>query len=168
MAAMTLPLIFWAFSMNSERRVNTTSSTPPSSPALTMFTYRRLNTFGCCANPSENVLPPSIASASSPMIFFKVGCLSCFSSTRKPRNSGRPASTSVANCRVKAVSTFDLTRPLSPGMLMLRFIPRLFLPAAFLAGLSRPFLSDFSRTFSTSTILVGNSPISFTRPMASF
>ena len=59
--------------MNSDRRVRTTSSTPPSSPALTMFTKRRLKTFGCCARPSEKVLPPSIESASSPMIRLRVG-----------------------------------------------------------------------------------------------
>ena len=38
----------------------------------------------------------------------KVAFVSCFSSTRNPRNSGKPASTSVANWRVKVVSTLDL------------------------------------------------------------
>ena len=119
MAAMTLPLIFWAFSMNSERRFRTTSSTPPNSPALTMLTKRRLKTLGCWARPSEKVLPPSMARASSPRMALRVGLRSCFSSTRSPRSSGRPASTSVANWRVKVVRTLDLTRPLRPGILML-------------------------------------------------
>ena len=38
MADCTLPLTFWAFSWNSARRFRTTSSTPPNSPAFTMFT----------------------------------------------------------------------------------------------------------------------------------
>ena len=97
MAALTLPRIFCAFSMNSERRLRTTSSTPPSSPALTMFTKSRLKTFGCWAKPSENVLPPSMAKAKSAIIFLSVGFFSCRSSTRKPRSKGNPASTSVAN-----------------------------------------------------------------------
>src|ERR1035438_9314275 len=54
MAAMTLPLIFWAFSMNSDRRLSTTSSTPPNSPALTMLIKSRLKTLGCWARPSES------------------------------------------------------------------------------------------------------------------
>jgi hypothetical protein len=66
MAAMTLPLIFCAFSMNSERRLRTTSSTPPISPALTMLTKRRLKTLGCWARASEKVLPPSMETARSP------------------------------------------------------------------------------------------------------
>ena len=76
MAAFTLPRIFWAFSMNSDRRFKTTSSTPPSSPALTMFTKSRLKILGCCANPSEKVLPPSIATARSLMTDLSVAFLS--------------------------------------------------------------------------------------------
>jgi hypothetical protein len=38
MAAFTLPAIFCAFSMKTESRSSTVSSTPPASPALTMFT----------------------------------------------------------------------------------------------------------------------------------
>ena len=169
MAATTLPLIFWAFSMNSARRFSTTSSTPPSSPALTMLTKSRLKTLGCWARASEKVLPPSMASASSPMMPLSVGFRSCFSSTRRPRSSGRPASTSVANWRVKVVRTLDLTRPPRPGILMLR----LTLSPALLLGprlwrRAWPSCRAFSLALSTSTILVGNSPISLTRPMASF
>ena len=64
----------------------------------------------------------------------RVGFRSCFSSTRKPRSSGRPASTSVANWRVKVVNTLDFTRPLRPGILMLML--RL-MPLALFLGLAR-------------------------------
>ncbi len=94
----------------------------------------------------------------------EVGASSCFCSTRKPRSNGSPACTRVANWRVKVVSTFDLTRPLKPGILIwkLRSTPP-FLPlaGAFLAppGAGRPL---------SSTTLVGKKPISLMRPMASF
>ena len=155
--------------MNSERRFNTTSSTPPNSPALTMLTKSRLKTLGCWARPSEKVLPPSIATASSLRIDLRVGFLSCFSSTRKPRSRGNPASTSVANWRVKVVRTLDFTRPLRPGILMLRLtlspLPFFLAPAL---GAGPAFLSAFSLPLSISTILVGNKFISLTRLMASF
>ena len=97
------------------------------------------------------------------------GIRSCFSSTRRPRSSGRPASTSVANCRVKVVRTLGLTLPLRPGILMLRLTsPPFFLAPALPAGAALAFLSAFSLALSTSTTLVGNKPISLTRPMASF
>ena len=38
------------------------SSAPPASPALIMFTYRRLKHLGLLAMPSESVEPPSISS----------------------------------------------------------------------------------------------------------
>src|ERR1035441_4290127 len=159
MAAMTLPLIFWAFSMNSDRRLSTTSSTPPNSPALTMLINSRLKTLGCWARPSEKVLPPSIDTASSPIIDLRVGFRSCFSSTRKPRSRGSPASTSVANWRVNVVRTLDFTRPLRPGILMLRLTLKplplpLPLGLAPVLGAGPAFLSDLSLAFSTSTILV--------------
>jgi len=86
----------------------------------------------------------------------KRGERSCFSSTRNPRRSGRPASTSVASCRVNVVNTFGCTRPLNPGILMLRFTfrPPPFLPPPFMAGLAF-FAAALLRTFSASTILVG-------------
>ena len=118
MAALTLPLIFCAFSENSARRLRTTSSTPPSSPALTMLTKRRLKILGCWASASEKVLPPSMESDNSPRISFRVRLRSCFSRTRSPRRSGRPASTSVANWRVKVVRTLGFTRPLRKGILI--------------------------------------------------
>ena len=78
------------------------------------------------------------------MMPLSVGLRSCFSSTRKPRSSGRPASTSVANWRVKVVRTLDFTSPLKPGNLDVDVDPPPFLPlpaalapalAAFLSGL---------------------------------
>src|SRR2546429_6522178 len=68
------------------------------------------------------------------MIFLSVGFFSCRSSTRSPRNNGKPASTSVANCRVKVVNTFGLTFPPSPGILMLRLKPPFFLPLVSVAA----------------------------------
>ena len=128
---------------NSARRFRTTSSTPPSSPALTMLTKRRLKTLGCWASASEKVLPPSMARASSPRMRLRVALRSCFSSTRKPRSSGRPASTSVANWRVKVVRTLGLTLPLRPGILISRFMrAALFLAAGF-GGAALAFLSAF-------------------------
>ncbi len=56
---------------------------------------------------------------SFPMISLRVTFRSCFSSTRKPRSNGKPASTSVASWRVKMVRTFGFTLPLRPGILML-------------------------------------------------
>jgi len=47
----------------------------------------------------REVLPPSMANANSPAMDLSVAFLSCFSRTRNPRRSGKPASTSVANCR---------------------------------------------------------------------
>ncbi len=54
---------------------------------------------------------------------------------RSPRSNGRPASTSVANWRVKVVNTFDFTRPLRPGILMLMFM---LIPLPFPAPLAAP------------------------------
>ena len=130
-----------------------------------MLTKRRLKTLGCWASASEKVLPPSMAVASSPRMPLRLAFFSCFCSTRNPRNSGKPACTSVANCRVKVQRTFDLTRPLRPGILIckLTFIPPPFLPlaAAFLAALA-------GGAPLSSTTLVGKKPISLMRPMASF
>ena len=167
MAATTLPLIFSAFSMNSARRLRTTSSTPPSSPAFTMLMKRRLKTLGCCAKPSEKVEPPSMERERSPKIFLRTGLRSCFSSTRKPRNNGRPASTSVANWRVKVQSTLAFTLPPNPGILMLIWPPPFLAPlppAAPLAPLP-PLASDLGAA--ASVTLVGRKPISLRRLSAS-
>ena len=51
-------------------------------------------------------------------MFLRVTLRSCFSRTRSPRSRGRPASTSVANWRVKVQRTLDLTLPLRPGILI--------------------------------------------------
>jgi len=68
---------------------------------------------------------------------------------------------------VKVVSTLDFTLPPRPGILMLICIPP-FLPLP-LAGAAAFLSPPFSLPgLSISTILVGNSPISLTRPMASF
>ena len=80
-----------------------------------MLTNKRLKTLGCCASASEKVLPPSIEVATWAMMPLRVALRSCFSSTRRPRSSGRPASTSVANCRVKVVNTLGGTPP-KPGI----------------------------------------------------
>ena len=105
--------------------------------------------------------------ASSPKISLSTGLRSCFSKTRRPRSSGKPASTSVASCRVKVVSTAGFTPPLKKGILMLMLTPPPFFPlgAAFLGA---PFLAPFAGSLAASTIFTGNKPMSFTRPIASF
>ncbi len=113
-AEVTLPLILWLFSANSASRVNTTSSTPPNSPAFTMFTYNLLKALGCCERASEKVVPPSTDSASPVMIFFKLGFFSCFPKVRRLRNRGRPALIRVESWRVKIVRTLAGTLPVPP------------------------------------------------------
>ena len=161
MAALTLPLIFMAFSMNMAKRSRTTSSTPPNSPALTMLTNSLLKTLGCWAKPSENVPPPSITSDNSPRTRFNVWSFSCFSSTLSPVRRGKPAEVNWANWRVKIVRIFSLTLPPRPGMLIC------ICPTPFLAPfLPLPRLVFFEAALACST-LVGARPISCNRANAS-
>ena len=71
--------------------------------------------------------------------------------------------------RVKSKVLCTFTRPPRPGILMLRLTlsPLPFFLAPGLAA-EPAFLSPLSLALSISTILVGNNPISLTRPMASF
>ena len=108
MAAMTLPLIFWAFSMNFGEAVQHHFQHAAQLAGLDHVDEEPVEDLGMLGQASEKVLPPSRA-ASSPMILSGALSRSCFSSTRKPRSSGKPASTSVANWRVKVVRTLDFT-----------------------------------------------------------
>ena len=150
-----MPLIRWLFSANSANRVSTISSTPPSSPAFTMFTYNLLKALGCWESASEKVVPPSTDSANPLMIFFKFGFFSCLPKVRKLRNKGRPALIRVESCRVKMVKIFAGTFPVPPPPPneKLRENPFFFtLPAA---------------SAVVSAILVGNCPFFFTAAAAS-
>ena len=66
------------------------------------------------------------------MVRLSTGFFSPLRKTSNPRRSGKPASISVANCRVKAVSTFDFT-VLPPKLRVagdLRTLARAGVPAA--------------------------------------
>ena len=66
------------------------------------------------------MLPPCTESANRLIVLRKTGSGSCFPSTFKPRNKGRPESIRVASCRVKIINVFGLIVFRSrKGMLML-------------------------------------------------
>ena len=104
--------------MNSANRVNTSSRTPPASPALTMFTKRLSKTRGYNARDSENVEPLSTAPPRPSSDSRNCGFFSCFSRILSPLSKGTPASIRVASCRVITMSCFGLTLPRrKPGSL---------------------------------------------------
>ena len=128
MAEITLLFSFCAFSWYSARRFSTTSSTPPSSPAFTMFTNRRSKILGCWARASEKVEPPCTESPRASMVTRRLGFASCLASTFKLWSRGSPASIRVASWRVKIIRALALILPPS--------LPFCFLPplAFFLAA----------------------------------
>ncbi len=100
-----------SFSSCVARRLSTSSRMPPSSPARTMLTYRRLKTLGCFSRASDSAMPASTSARTSPMTpaSFLLGV--CSSSTYRQRSIDRPELTIVANWREKTVRSFGLTRP---------------------------------------------------------
>src|SRR6478609_9208753 len=87
------------------------SSAPPASPALIMFTYSRLKHFGLLAMPSERVEPASISSHVSSSEYLRRPPLACPAKIRRLRKIGKPASCKIESCRVNVVRSRDRTPP---------------------------------------------------------
>src|SRR5262245_28255102 len=95
-----------AFSMYVASRMRISSSTPPASPAATMFRNRSSNTFLCLPSASDSVEPASTSRVVSEMILPNEGLLDCFARMSRHCTSGRPAEIIVANWRVKIARSF--------------------------------------------------------------
>ena len=91
-APITFRFSFCALSMNAARRWRIVSSTPPASPAFTMFTYSRSNAFGCLESASDRLEPLSTSSATCPTMPLSAHGFICCSRIFSERTIGRPAS----------------------------------------------------------------------------
>src|SRR5450756_2124397 len=100
-----------SFSSCVARRLSTSSRIPPSSPARTMLTYRRVNTLGCLASASERLMPASTSARISLMTLANFLLGVCSSRTYRQRSIERPELTMVANCREKTVRSLALMPP---------------------------------------------------------
>src|SRR5215211_3167861 len=119
MAPLTRRLICVSFSIWVAIRSSTVSSVPDDSPASTMATKRRLNTFGCRASAAENTSPASTSARTSASTSARYLSSVCSSRVTSAATTLTPASIIVASWREKTWSDFCLTflktaRPPSP------------------------------------------------------